>query len=72
MLEAVKNIITAIIIATLIYVALELFVTSVDYIGAAIGLTSGSDMVLLAQIVFYLLFGLGMFILDRFSRRPTK
>ena len=65
MLEAVKTIITAIIIATLICVALELFVTSVDYIGAAIGLTSGSDMVLLAQLIFYLLFTTGMLILKR-------
>ena len=65
MLEAVKTIITAIIIATLICVALELFVTSVDYIGAVIGLNSASDMVLLAQLIFYLLFAVGMFVLDR-------
>ena len=55
----------AIIAATLIWAAFHLFFASVDYIGAAIGLTSGSEMVMLAQIVFYLLFGLGMFILDR-------
>ena len=65
MLKALKNIITAIIIATLICVSIELFVTSVDYIGAAIGLTSGSDMVLLAQLIFYLLFATGMLILNR-------
>ena len=65
MKETLKTIIAAIIIATLICVALELFVTSVDYIGAAIGLTSGSDMVLLSQLIFYLLFAVGMFVLDR-------
>ena len=65
MLEAVKTIIISIIAATLICAAFHLFFASVDYIGAAIGLTSGSEMVMLAQIVFYLLFGLGMFILDR-------
>ena len=65
MLEAVKTIIISIIAAILICVAFHLFFASVDYIGAAIGLTSGSDMVMLAQLVFYLLLGLGMFILDR-------
>ena len=65
MLEALKTIIISIIAATLICAAFHLFFASVDYIGAAIGLTSGSEMVMLAQIVFYLLFGLGMFILDR-------
>ena len=65
MKETLKTIITAIIIAILICVAIELFFASVDYIGTAIGLTSGSDMVLLSQLIFYLLFGLGMFILSR-------
>ena len=65
MKETLKTIITAIIIAILICVAIELFFASVDYIGAAIGLTSGSDMVLLAQLIFYLLFATGMLILNR-------
>ena len=65
MLETVKALIESIIAAILICAAFQLFFASVDYIGAAIGLTSGSDMVMLAQLVFYLLFGLGMFILDR-------
>ena len=65
MKETLKTIITAIIIAILICVAIELFFASVDYIGTAIGLTSGSDMVLLSQLIFYLLFAVGMFILDR-------
>lgn len=65
MKETLKTIITAIIIAILICVAIELFFASVDYIGTAIGLTSGSDMVLLSQLIFYLLFAVGMFVLDR-------
>ena len=65
MKETLKTIITAIIIAILICVAIELFFASVDYIGTAIGLTSGSDMVLLAQLIFYLLFATGMLILNR-------
>ena len=65
MKETLKTIITAIIIAILICVAIELFFASVDYIGTAIGLTSGSDMVLLSQLIFYLLFAAGMFVLDR-------
>ena len=65
MLEALKTIIISIIAATLICVAFHLFFASVDYIGAAIGLTSASEMVVLAQLVFYLLFGLGMFIIGK-------
>ena len=65
MKETSKTIITAIIIAILICVAIELFFACVDYIGTAIGLTSGSDMVLLAQLIFYLLFATGMLILKR-------
>ena len=65
MLEALKTIIISIIAATLICAAFHLFFASVDYIGTAIGLTSGSDMVLLSQLIFYLLFAAGMFVLDR-------
>ena len=65
MKETSKTIITAIIIAILICVAIELFFASVDYIGTAIGLTSGSDMVLLSQLIFYLLFAVGLLVLDR-------
>ena len=65
MKETLKALIESIIAATLICVAFQLFFVSVDYIGAAIGLTSASEMVVLAQLVFYLLFGLGMYILDR-------
>ena len=65
MKETLKTIIAAIIVAILICVAIELFFSSVDYISAAIGLTSGSDMVLLSQLIFYLLFAVGMFVLDR-------
>ena len=65
MKETLKALIISIIVAILICVAFHLFFASVDYIGAAIGLTSASEMVVLAQLVFYLLFGLGMFILSR-------
>ena len=65
MKETLKTIITASIIAILICVAMEIIFASVDYIGTAIGLTSGSDMILLSQLIFYLLFAVGMFILDR-------
>lgn len=65
MLETLKTFIISIIAAILICVAFQLFFASVDYIGAAIGLTSGSEMVLLAQLIFYLLFGVGMFIIGR-------
>ena len=65
MKETLKTIIAAIIVAILICVAIELFFASVDYIGAVIGLTSTSEMVLLSQLIFYLLFATGMLILDR-------
>ena len=65
MKETLKTIITAIIIAILICVAIELFFASVDYIGAVIGLISTSEMVMLSQLLFYLLFAVGMFVLDR-------
>ena len=65
MKETLKTIITAIIIAILICVAIELFFASVDYIGAVIGLTSTSEMVMLSQLLFYLLLAVGMFVLDR-------
>ena len=65
MKETLKGLIISIIAATLICAAFHLFFASVDYIGAAIGVTSASEMVVLAQLIFYLLFGLGMFILSR-------
>ena len=65
MKETLKTIITAIIIAILICVAIELFFASVDYIGTALGLISGSEKVMLSQLIFYLLFSVGMFVLDR-------
>ena len=65
MKETLKALVESIIAAILICVAFQLFFVSVDYIGAAIGLTSASEMVVLAQLVFYLLFGLGMFIIGK-------
>ena len=65
MKETLKDIIISIIVAILVCAAVKGFFASVDYIGAAIGLTSASEMVVLAQLIFYLLFGLGMFILSR-------
>ena len=65
MKETLKALIISIIAAILICVAFQLFFASVDYIGTAIGLTYGSDMVLLSQLIFYLLFAVGMFVLDR-------
>ena len=65
MKETLKTIITAIIIAILICVAIELFFASVDYIGTALELISSSEKVMLSQLIFYLLFAVGMFVLDR-------
>ena len=65
MKETLKDIISAIIIAILICVAIELFFASVDYIGTALELTSCSEKVMLSQLIFFLLFAVGMFVLDR-------